>query len=655
MSGNTTQFDGALNGMGMRIFVVNPAGIIFGGGASVNVTQLVASTLKLTDDDFINGLNNGQFKFTDGMNAGCIKNHADISVERLALIGKEVINKGELIATNGYVVLAAGDTVLLTENGSNVSVAIEMPVATEENPEPDIHAFKVNNSSWGDGIKAYGENAQVVLAAGDVWSAALVKAYSEGGSDAAATVDITAVGDVDIEDNVIAEAIVAVNDGDDNANAAVNITAGGNVEIDSDGSSTTEVRAEAQDGVNNSADVVINAGGDVCILAQDGDVKINAEAGSDEFDGVLNQANVDITGKNVTIQSQNTGSGDDDATVKAYAHDGATNTAGIAITATGAEVIENEEVVIEGGDVRIESQGWKGTDATVCALAEQGTTNTATIDIDAADDVKIVSDQEDAIVKAQALNGLDEYDLADGVISGLTNTATVNITAVDEVKIEACDDGSADVAVEAIAKNVICLNPEIPEPTFVEEIIDGQPVQVEQEAVLDLAIEDLTNTANINITGGSVEIKGLGDGAEAVVEATAANQMSLDIDNYNNSVIVNLDVAGLENNAAVTINANGTECGDIVIEGDNGHSLVRAEAYNELEVENQGNWVDEGWTETMAGGYRKATGKTTVTRLVVRVIATGMTTGSRFKTPRSGMKTGSGLKTGSIIRCLMLH
>ena len=175
----------------------------------------------------------------------------------------------------------------------------------------------------GDGIKAYGENAQVVLAAGDVWSAALVKAYSEGGSDAAATVDITAVGDVDIEDNVIAEAIVAVNDGDDNANAAVNITAGGNVEIDSDGSSTTEVRAEAQDGVNNSADVVINAGGDVCILAQDGDVKINAEAGSDEFDGVLNQANVDITGKNVTIQSQNTGSGDDDATVKAYAHDGA--------------------------------------------------------------------------------------------------------------------------------------------------------------------------------------------------------------------------------------------------------------------------------------------------------------------------------------------
>ena len=33
MSGNTTQFDGALNGMGMRIFVVNPAGIIFGGGA----------------------------------------------------------------------------------------------------------------------------------------------------------------------------------------------------------------------------------------------------------------------------------------------------------------------------------------------------------------------------------------------------------------------------------------------------------------------------------------------------------------------------------------------------------------------------------------------------------------------------------------------
>ena len=110
-------------------------------------------------------------------------------------------------------------------------------------------------------------------------------------------------------------------------------------------------------------------------------------------------------------------------------------------------------------------------------------------------------------------------------------------------------------------------------------------------------IQDLTNTANINITGGSVGIKGLGDGAEAVVKATAANQMDIDIENYENPVIVNLAITNLENSAAVTINADGTECGDIVVEGDNGYSLVRAEAYNKLEVENQGNWVDEGWTE----------------------------------------------------------
>jgi len=43
-----TEFYGALNANG-RVFLLNPAGIIFGAGSTVNVSQLVASGLNMSD------------------------------------------------------------------------------------------------------------------------------------------------------------------------------------------------------------------------------------------------------------------------------------------------------------------------------------------------------------------------------------------------------------------------------------------------------------------------------------------------------------------------------------------------------------------------------------------------------------------------------
>ncbi|MCJ7596637.1 MAG: filamentous hemagglutinin N-terminal domain-containing protein, partial [Desulfobacterales bacterium] len=52
VSGPATQFNGDLVAPGMRIFIVNPAGIVFGEGSTVNVTQLVASGLNMSNDAF---------------------------------------------------------------------------------------------------------------------------------------------------------------------------------------------------------------------------------------------------------------------------------------------------------------------------------------------------------------------------------------------------------------------------------------------------------------------------------------------------------------------------------------------------------------------------------------------------------------------------
>src|SRR4030042_248010 len=55
VSGPATQFNGDLIAPDMRIFIVNPAGIVFGEGSTVNVTQLVASSLNISNDKFLSG------------------------------------------------------------------------------------------------------------------------------------------------------------------------------------------------------------------------------------------------------------------------------------------------------------------------------------------------------------------------------------------------------------------------------------------------------------------------------------------------------------------------------------------------------------------------------------------------------------------------
>jgi len=573
-------FNGNLNAMGGHVFIMSPNGVIIGSTANINATQFTASGLDMADQDFLNGNHQFQpfvqdqaFEGIDG-GMGDVKNYASISAEQVSLIGKNVTNKG-VISADGYAIMAAGETVFISENGSDVAVEVAMPDGWTSGS--GIGEVKNNGTDNGDGI--YGKH--IILAAGDIESSAYINATDSASSDAVATVLIDAKGDVRIEGDVTAEAF---GDGEFNATATITINAGDDVKIDSDGSSSTDVKAKAEDGLENLAEIIIEAGGDVELLAQNGDAELYAEADSDCYDGELNEANIKITGANVEILSEDNGSGgSDDALVKAWAKDADENVANIEITATGTEVIEEDVVVdIDGGDVIIESERRDGDNATISAKAEQGTTNTATIEIDAADDVRIISDEDDAVVKAEALNDLDEDDLVDGAIAGLSNTATIDITAVDEVEITAENSSSADAAVEAVAKNIIDIDP--------VSLTEPEP-DTEDPATADVTIQNLTNTATINITGGSVDVKGLaGDSSpEAAVTATAANEMKLDIDNWDDEAEVNITVDGLQNNASVAIAANGEVCEtNVEIEGDDGYALVRAEAYNELEVEHKG-------------------------------------------------------------------
>jgi filamentous hemagglutinin family protein len=113
-----------------RVFLINPNGIMFGSGAQINVAGLVASTLNISNDDFLNN----RMRFTDGALAGGVVNQGNITGGSVYLIGNAVANKGLITSPNGEVVLAAGNSVELVNPGTpNLRVEVVAPANEARN------------------------------------------------------------------------------------------------------------------------------------------------------------------------------------------------------------------------------------------------------------------------------------------------------------------------------------------------------------------------------------------------------------------------------------------------------------------------------------------------------------------------------------------
>jgi filamentous hemagglutinin family protein len=175
LSGYATQFYGDLNGPGMRIFIVNPAGVVFGEGSTVNVTQLIASSLNITNDQFLSG----NYEFAgdiEGLDVyerlGVINNSTSMyGSEGVALIGRKILNTGTIsTAEGGFVVMATGDRVVLGQPGSNIVV--------------DMDSVTMPGQGDGDVINdglIQSKSGTVVLAAGDMFASALELEKVSGG------------------------------------------------------------------------------------------------------------------------------------------------------------------------------------------------------------------------------------------------------------------------------------------------------------------------------------------------------------------------------------------------------------------------------------------------------------------------------------------
>ncbi|MDP1026489.1 YDG domain-containing protein [Sphingomonas sp. KR1UV-12] len=109
--GSASQILGRLSANG-QVWLLNPNGVVFGRGASVDVGGLVASSLALSDADFAAG----RLRLTGGTGAGAIVNGGVLGSAAggvVALVGPSVTNSGTITTPGGSTVLAAGDAVTL--------------------------------------------------------------------------------------------------------------------------------------------------------------------------------------------------------------------------------------------------------------------------------------------------------------------------------------------------------------------------------------------------------------------------------------------------------------------------------------------------------------------------------------------------------------
>jgi len=174
-----------------RVFIVNPNGILFGAGAKVDLAGLVATTLGLSDADFLAG----RMRLADGLGASVV-NHGNITTGaggNVYLVGSAVTNNGIITSPQGEVILAAGNRVELVNPGTpNLRVeiaaadnqAINLGQILSDAGRVGIYAGLINNAGSIRADGAVSEGGRILLKAtksATLESTSVLSAQGHGG------------------------------------------------------------------------------------------------------------------------------------------------------------------------------------------------------------------------------------------------------------------------------------------------------------------------------------------------------------------------------------------------------------------------------------------------------------------------------------------
>lgn len=130
IGGNASHIQGKLTANG-KVYLANPNGVIITQGAEINVAGLLATTkdLERISENGNSNSNSNSNQFTrkpkDGQVLKVLNQGKITAKDFVVLNGDEVINEGEIDATNGKVYLSSGYNFTFTLSDSGISVALE--------------------------------------------------------------------------------------------------------------------------------------------------------------------------------------------------------------------------------------------------------------------------------------------------------------------------------------------------------------------------------------------------------------------------------------------------------------------------------------------------------------------------------------------------
>jgi filamentous hemagglutinin family protein len=166
------------------VYFVNPAGVVFGPNAVLNVGDLFAAAGHITDRDFLAGRD----RFT-GLTGEVINRGTINALGGAHLLGERVANFGHIIAPDGVITLASGNDVLIGKRGGHVFAKVTSDHA------PVSRGAGVTNAGTLDA-----GSGTIQLGAGDHFALALKKPSEligglvmiEGGDvDVAGSIDVS--------------------------------------------------------------------------------------------------------------------------------------------------------------------------------------------------------------------------------------------------------------------------------------------------------------------------------------------------------------------------------------------------------------------------------------------------------------------------------
>lgn len=276
---NPSEIFGQLTANG-QVILVNPNGVFFRPGSSVDVGGLTASTLNIANEDFLKG----QLRFA-GDSPNPVVNAGSLTAQNgyVNLLAKEVVNEGIIAAQTGSVNLAAGSGMSLDYNGDG-----KMTVAVTDGAYQSAVANKKLIQADG-GLVVMTASGKDALMDSAVNNSGMIQANTLG--EAAGQISLTG-------DNIATTGTISANGGNNGQGGTIKIIANHKTAVDG--------QLSAQGGQLSGDGGFIETSGDVVSIGEHSSIQANAPQGKagqwliDPVDiTISNDGGDDLNGTNI--------------------------------------------------------------------------------------------------------------------------------------------------------------------------------------------------------------------------------------------------------------------------------------------------------------------------------------------------------------------